>query len=102
MRNPLSSLSRKQLGISGGAAAVIVVGLVLGFTLSQGSPQAAEKPPATMTTTPAPVTTTTIPLASNLCPLTGLPAPHGKPPSRPALAVKVGNEPEGARARKAD
>ncbi|MHB1988851.1 MAG: DUF3048 domain-containing protein [Acidimicrobiales bacterium] len=31
------------------------------------------------------------------CPLTDLPAPGGHVPDRPALAVKVGNEPQGAR-----
>ena len=37
------------------------------------------------------------PVASNRCPLTDLPAPGGKVPRRPALLVKIGNEPEGAR-----
>ncbi len=36
-------------------------------------------------------------VASNLCPLTDLPPPRGSVPRRPALLVKVGNEPEGAR-----
>jgi hypothetical protein len=31
------------------------------------------------------------------CPLTDLPAPGGHVPQRPAVAVKIGNEPEGAR-----
>ena len=30
---------------------------------------------------------------SKLCPLTGLPAPSGNAPQRPALAVKIGNDP---------
>jgi hypothetical protein len=37
------------------------------------------------------------PVAPNRCPLTDLPAPGGKVPRRPALLVKIGNEPEGAR-----
>lgn len=37
------------------------------------------------------------PLAPSRCPLTDLPAPGGHVPQRPALAIKVGNEPEGAR-----
>lgn len=36
-------------------------------------------------------------LAAKLCPLTGMPAPGGVVPKRPAVAVKVGNEPQGAR-----
>jgi hypothetical protein len=37
------------------------------------------------------------PVAPNRCPLTDLPAPGGVVPRRPALLVKIGNEPEGAR-----
>jgi len=37
------------------------------------------------------------PIASNRCPLTDLPAPGGAVPHRPALLVKIGNEPVGAR-----
>jgi len=36
-------------------------------------------------------------LSSNNCPLTDLPAPGGVVPRRPALLVKIGNEPKGAR-----
>ena len=36
-------------------------------------------------------------VASNRCPLTDLPARGGVVPRRPALLVKIGNEPEGAR-----
>ena len=36
-------------------------------------------------------------LASNHCPLTDLPAPNGGVPNRPALGIKIGNEPDGAR-----
>jgi hypothetical protein len=45
--------------------------------------------------------TTTLPqhhhASASVCPLTGQPAPGGHVPQRPALAVKVGNEPSGAR-----
>jgi hypothetical protein len=34
------------------------------------------------------------PAAPPTCPLTGLPAPHGRVPDRPALAIKVENAPE--------
>lgn len=37
------------------------------------------------------------PVAIGRCPLTDLPAPGGKVPRRPAVAVKIGNEPIGAR-----
>ncbi|MHB8435276.1 MAG: DUF3048 domain-containing protein [Acidimicrobiales bacterium] len=36
-------------------------------------------------------------LPPSRCPLTDLPAPGGHVPRRPALAVKIGNEPQGAR-----
>jgi hypothetical protein len=36
-------------------------------------------------------------LASGNCPLTDTPGPAGGVPQRPALAVKIGNEPDGAR-----
>ncbi|MEX6429037.1 MAG: DUF3048 domain-containing protein [Ferrimicrobium sp.] len=53
-----------------------------------------------LTTTPPQPTTSTPPVqpASSVarCPLTDLPAPNGKVPQRPALAIKVGNDP-GAR-----
>ncbi len=42
-------------------------------------------------------TTTSRPTAPSRCPLTDELAPGGKVPERPAVAVKVGNEPEGAR-----
>ena len=38
-------------------------------------------------------TTTSAPPAGPTCPLTGLPAPGGKVPARPALGVKIGNYP---------
>ncbi len=46
---------------------------------------------------PSPRRSAVPPVASNRCPLTDLPAPGGKVPRRPALLVKIGNEPEGAR-----
>lgn len=36
-------------------------------------------------------------LATDVCPLTDLPAPGGKIPDREPIAVKIGNEPDGAR-----
>lgn len=40
--------------------------------------------------------TVTAPASTSTCPLTGMPAPGGQVPARPALAIKVGNNP-GAR-----
>lgn len=96
MRNPLSSVSRTQ-GISGGVLVLLIAALIAALTVNAPKPVAIAAPPPSTTATLPPVTTTTIPRASNLCPLTGLPAPQGRPPGRPALGVKVGNEPEGAR-----
>jgi Protein of unknown function (DUF3048) N-terminal domain/Protein of unknown function (DUF3048) C-terminal domain len=60
--------------------AVAVVGIVVGIIVSRNG------------------TTPDVPgLASDVCPLTGLPAPGGSVPRRPALLVKIGNEPSGAR-----
>ncbi len=85
--NPLRRLSRKQLTITIGCV-VAVLGIAIGFIVTSGSgtPSKASAPPASTTTsTPA--------LASNLCPLTATPAPGGKVPQRPAVLVKIGNEP---------
>lgn len=62
------------------ALGVVVAGVVIGVIVSRSG------------STPA------LPaVASNDCPLTGLPAPGGSVPHRPALLVKIGNEPDGAR-----
>ncbi len=87
------------------ATVVYATGITLGVELSSGPAPArvASAPTTTLpapTTTVAPTTTTTPPpklrLSGGLCPLTGLPA-AGAVPRRPALLVKVGNEPFGAR-----
>jgi hypothetical protein len=96
---PLSANRRVLLF---GSAGLALVGLIVGLVFATGSTPS--KPPATTTPptsstpkTTIPPTTTTIPaLAANRCPLTDLPAPGGVP-RRPALAIKVGNEPFGAR-----
>jgi hypothetical protein len=78
-----------RVGAAGGGL-VLVVALVLLLVIGIGG---GGKPKSSAT-----VPGTTVPkVARNLCPLTGLPAPGGKVPQRPAVAVKVGNEPEGAR-----
>jgi hypothetical protein len=86
-----NSLTRRGKVIAAVATVAVVAGGTLGYfalfpqkapafvrqtlqTVGLASPTAADAPPA--------------------CPLTGLPAPHGEIPSRPALAIKVENAPE--------
>ena len=85
------SLTRRGTVIAAVAALAVVAGAALGYfalfpqkapafvrttlqTVGLAGPAAAEAPPT--------------------CPLSGLPAPHGEVPARPALAVKVENAPE--------
>lgn len=98
VKNPLSALCRKQLGISV-AVLLAIVGIALGLIISQGSGPGRPIVAPTTTTSPPPTTPPTTPpqTVSNRCPLTDLRAPRARVPDRPALAVKVGNEPEGAR-----
>jgi hypothetical protein len=63
-----------------GIVGLAVVGVVIGIVVSRSG-----------SNSPVPE------VASNDCPLTGLPAPGGSVPQRPALLVKIGNEPDGAR-----
>ena len=73
---------------------LVLVGVVLAAVLSSGSPKNATH--SSTTTTTAAGTTTTRPhhpvVDAHNCPLTGVPAPGGKVPQRPALAVKIGND----------
>jgi hypothetical protein len=73
------------LGI--GAMGIVFIGAVIGLLTTPGSRAAAVKLPAPAPTTgaPAPVVPT--------CPLTGVPAPGGAVPARPALGIKIGNYP---------
>jgi hypothetical protein len=91
----LKGLNRNQrIGVVAGVVGVVaVVGIGLGVALSGGTTKAGGGGHHSGTSTS---TTTTPPpprLASKTCPLTGLPAPHGKVPRRPVLAVKIGNDP---------
>lgn len=65
---------------------MVLVGVIVGVVLATGG---TSKPPATSASRPA--------VAVGRCPLTDLPAPGGAVPRRPALLVKIGNEPGGAR-----
>jgi hypothetical protein len=99
VRALLGRLSRaQQIGIGAGVI-VVAAGVVIGLLATGGTTPTALPPASTTTTSTVPVTTTTVPGLSvppGYCPLTDVKAPTGVPP-RPALAVKVGNEPSGAR-----
>jgi hypothetical protein len=93
-------LSRRELRSQGtggsrtrwyvlGAVAVVVIGVVIAvLATSGGTKAAATKAVATTTTSTRPA------VAVATCPLTGLPAPGGTVPARPALGIKIGNYPD--------
>jgi hypothetical protein len=85
----LKQLTKKQRGIAAGSIAAIVILIVVLLVVTGGSPSTPSSNNSPKTTVPV--------LAANICPLTGLPAAGGAVPPRPALLVKIGNEPEGAR-----
>lgn len=68
------------------AVAVLVVAAGIALAVSAGNTSAKKRAAVASTTTSAPPTGPT-------CPLTGLPAPGGTVPARPALGVKIGNYP---------
>jgi hypothetical protein len=94
-RNPKGPNSKSlKLSVLAGLLAVVVVGAFgYSYVASKKSPRSAiTTSPSTTTSASsnsAPVASTT----SATCPLTDLPAPNGMVPQRPALAVKVGNDP---------
>jgi hypothetical protein len=97
-------LGRSQL-LAVGLAVLAVVGVIVGLALSSGGakPAAARKTTgsgghgsgssASSSSTPHATTSTLPNIPASDCPLTDTPAPGGIAPSRPALAVKIGNEP---------
>jgi hypothetical protein len=97
---PSDVLARRLLSSSTGrlaAASVAVAGLLGACSGSSHHAKTAVAPPSTASTTTsttvAPTTTTMRRRVPTTCPLTGLPAPGGKVPRRPALAIKVENLP---------
>jgi len=76
------------------ATILALVGISVGFVASRSSPRTPRRPPANQPTT---TTTTAKSVTSARCPLTDTPPPGGVVPRRPALLVKIGNEPGTAR-----
>jgi len=82
--------------VAGAVAIVVVIGVVLAIVLSNSPSKGSANSSTTTSSTSQGSTTTSQPrpvVASKICPLTGVPAPGGKAPQRPALAVKIGNDP---------
>jgi len=76
-------------------AVVVVAAVVAAVVLisrSPSSPVVASRAPKKSANSSAPPTTAP-PVSTAVCPLTGTPAPGGVVPARPALAVKIGNNP---------
>ncbi|MDA8038654.1 MAG: DUF3048 domain-containing protein [Actinomycetota bacterium] len=80
-----------------GAAVLATMGAVAGLVLiALPNPHTDAGSPPPTTARPVVTSSTTIPprhARVPLCPLTGTPAPGRKVPARPALGVKVGNDP---------
>jgi hypothetical protein len=84
-------IKRRRAIVIGGALVVLLGGSYAAYALDGTSAKSSSKPTPTSTAS-------TTPVANDVatCPLTGMPAPGGIVPARPALAIKVGNDP-GAR-----
>src|SRR5580704_8495501 len=90
MTNPAALRTRARRSSAWGVLlAVGLAGLVLAACASAPHKDAAPPKPK------AKPTTTTTQAAGPPCPLTGLPAPGGVVPPRPAMAVKIDNYPDG-------
>ncbi len=94
IRDRISRLSPRQRVASGASAGVVILlVLVLIATLVFG---ASATPRKHHPKHPGTTTTSTLPhpkLARHLCPLTGQRARKGKVPRRPAIGIKIGNDP---------
>jgi hypothetical protein len=69
------------------SAAVVLAATGVAFALTAGTK------PTGPATTPSSTIPSTASASSTSCPLSGLPAPEGKVPQRPALAIKIDNYP---------
>lgn len=87
-----TGIDRKRVLVLVGILAII--GIVIGIVATQGS-TTAPTPTSGGSGTPANAYFASFP--PNICPLTDTPAAGGTAPRRPALAIKIGNEPSGAR-----
>jgi hypothetical protein len=91
MTNPAAHRTRARRSPAWGVlAAAGIAGLVLSACSSTPPHKDAALKPK-----PKPTTTTTTAAPAPPCPLTGLPAPTGAVPLRPAMAVKIDNYPDG-------
>lgn len=82
----------KKIILIATAVVLVAVGVTLGIVVPKSS-----TPPKQAAKSSNKTSNTFASFAPNICPLTDTPAPGGKDPRRPALLVKVGNEPSGAR-----
>ncbi|MHB8457181.1 MAG: DUF3048 domain-containing protein, partial [Acidimicrobiales bacterium] len=97
----VSHLTTGQKVAAGAATAIaIVIALVLVANVVFTSGARVRDSVTSPRTTSRTVSTSSVPKAkakakvdSHLCPLTGEPAPGGKVPQRPAIGVKIGNDP---------
>jgi hypothetical protein len=95
-----SRWSGRRLALVGSSAAVILAGIGIGGYVLASNGKASSPPPRAKSHTPikkkktSTVKVVAIHPQGPTCPLTGLPAPGGKVPQRPVLAVKVGNDPD--------
>jgi hypothetical protein len=87
MKNPTNPTRARRLFAWGVLASAGIAGLLLSACSSSS-------PPHNSALRPQPTTTTVDPPKPS-CPLTGLPAPNGTVPQRPAIAVKIDNYPSG-------
>ncbi len=92
-----ATIRARRIRVAAAAAVVVVVAAVLAVTLGGSSGKKPASSTGKGTSSNAAPTTTVPSLASDRCPLTDTPAPGGVVPKRPPLAVKIGNEPQGAR-----
>jgi hypothetical protein len=86
-----AGLSTQKKAIVIAVSVVVVAGLAVGIVAATGGGKSKPRSASGATTT------TVAALSTTVCPLTDTPAAGGVVPDRPALMVKVGNEPEGAR-----
>lgn len=86
----------QRIGLVAGSVLVVVIVVVVLVAVPSSSNGPTRRAGSSTTTSSAAGTTTTHPhptLIAKNCPLTGIPSPGGRVLPRPALAVKIGNDP---------